>query len=121
MCAGCAGPPDPDGSRSAPPAYEIRRQQALCLFEDGEYDACTRALESWLQRYESDHPDPAASARFFIGLCYLKMNDLEKAKAAFEDVARRYADAPDTGPAAKWRRWAQEELNSREWPIPKPE
>jgi hypothetical protein len=42
------------------------------------------------------------------------MGKSERAREAFRDVWRRYADVPEGHPAEKWRRWAHEELQRLE-------
>lgn len=108
---GCAAQPDV-GPDEATPAHVARHRQALRSFDEGKHAECVAALSEWLRRYEAAHPELGASARFFIALSYREMGRAEDARAVFLDICRRYVAIPDGDPAAKWRRWALEELGS---------
>ncbi len=87
------------------------RHQGIDLFYSGKYTECIQTLVEWLRLYEVARPDLAASASFHAALAYLKLGETGRAKAAFLHICRVYAGVPDSHPAAKWRRWAREELD----------
>ncbi len=87
------------------------RHRGIELFYAEKYAECVQTLVEWLRLYEPAQPDLAASVRFHVALAYLKLGETGKAKAAFVHICRAYAGVPDSHPAAKWRRWAHEELD----------
>ena len=108
--AGCAS--SDHAPPGGPPPAVIRHRQALLLFDKGEYARCIDALGEWLERHEADRPGLGASARFYTALSYRKLGKKENARAWFLDICRRYAAVPAGRPAARWRAWAQQEVDS---------
>jgi len=106
---GCRASPPSEPER-LPPEAVVRHRQALILFDRGEYKPCVEALRDWLGRHEAAQPDLGASARFFLALSHHRLGETGKARDALQDICRRYAARPDTDPASRWRRWAEEQL-----------
>ncbi len=96
---------------SGPPEQVTEGRRALRFLERGQYEECVKAFREWLLLYDRDYPNDGACARFFIGLSYRKMGEIDLARATFLDMCRRYAHVRDTERAAEWRQWAAEELD----------
>jgi hypothetical protein len=110
VAAGACSSTGPAGADSGPPGdAAAEHRDALAAFEQGRYNECIGLLASWLATHRHEHPRLAPSARFYIALSYREQGQTDKARAAFRDIVRRYAQAPAAHPAAKWRDWARKE------------
>ncbi|MFO7900147.1 MAG: hypothetical protein R6V58_13950 [Planctomycetota bacterium] len=87
-------------------------RQARLHYDEGEYRACVRACNRWLRLHGEARPDLAPSAQFYKGLAYKAMGEPGKARLVFQEICNRYAAAPESHPAARWRQYAREQLNT---------
>ena len=80
-----AGPAAPVSVSSG----EVRAyEEAFRLYRAADYQAAVDRFRSFLQTHPSS--DYADNALFWIGECYLKLDDHERAVLAFEDVTKKY-------------------------------
>ncbi len=74
-----------------PLSAEIRGyEEAFALYRGGEYEAAIDRFRSFLQNHESS--DYADNALFWMGECYAKLGDYERAVLTFQDVVKRYPE-----------------------------
>ena len=95
--------PDPGASSTARAgpggraSDEVRAYEAAFRFyRAGDYPVAIDHFGKFLQNYAAS--DKADNALFWIGECYLKLGDHERAVLTFEDVTKRYPKgnkAPD--------------------------
>ncbi len=72
-----------------PLSAEIRGyEEAFALYRGGEYEAAIDRFRRFLQNHESS--DYADNALFWMGECYFKLGDYERAVLTFQDVVKRY-------------------------------
>ncbi len=84
-----AAMPVPGGP--TPLSSEIRGyEEAFALYRGGEYEAAIDRFRSFLQNHESS--DYADNALFWMGECYAKLGDYERAVLTFQDVVKRYPE-----------------------------
>jgi len=74
---------------TAPPmsAEELYRQ-ALIFYESKQYDSALKSFKDLLRHYPSHHLSD--NAQFWIGVCYLNLDQTDAAHRAFSEVLERY-------------------------------
>ncbi len=96
---GTAQPPGSDGPYDDPSTLpgngggtateEVRAyEEAFRMYRGGEYSSAVDRFRGFLQTHPSS--DYADNALFWIGECYFKLGDYERAVLAFEDVTKRF-------------------------------
>ena len=79
-----AHPKQLSANRAAKPLYD----KGFALYGSGQYDQALLVYENFLSRYPQDlYSD---NAQFWIGECYLRLNRLDEAEAAYRKVLREY-------------------------------
>lgn len=89
--AGASGSVSPATAVSAPTplSAEIRSyEEAFTLYRAAEYQAAIDRFRAFLQNHESS--DYADNALFWMGECYAKLRDYERAVLTFQDVVKRF-------------------------------
>lgn len=80
------GEPPPPGAGSS---QEIREyEEAFRAYRQGDYSGSIDRFRTFLQNNPSS--EYADNALFWMGECYYKLGDLERAVLTFEDVVKRY-------------------------------
>jgi tol-pal system protein YbgF len=84
-----AGPaPGPGASQTAIEVSEY--EGAFRLYRAGDYPQAIQRFNDFLQRYPTS--DYADNALFWVGECWFKLEDFERAVLTFDEVARKYPD-----------------------------
>ncbi len=95
MASGGAAPGNIAATRTfgdpTPLSAEIRGyEEAFALYRAGEYKAAIDRFRTFLQNHGSS--DYADNALFWMGECYAKLGDHERAVLTFQDVTKRYPE-----------------------------
>jgi tol-pal system protein YbgF len=89
--SGSAGAISRPGGSGGPgdPGREVKAyEEAFRLYRAGDYPVAIDRFRSFLQTYPSSAS--ADNAAFWLGECYFKVADYERAVLAFEDVVKKY-------------------------------
>jgi tol-pal system protein YbgF len=79
---------EPSKVDAPPRSAEELYQQALLFYESKQYESALQSLKDLLFHYPSH--DLSDNAQFWIGVCYLNLDQLGAAHRAFNEVLERY-------------------------------